>query len=82
MEESNLAAIPVIKRSAGVTPEVNLNEHVTHMPLSSTNKAAHSGFESANKAAHSCLETQDRRHQKSKTGVSVAPQKGLMSYKK
>ena len=40
------------------------------MPLSSKNKAAHSGFE-----------TQRRRHQKSKTGVSVAPQKGLMSSK-
>ena len=56
------------KRSAGVAPEVNLSEHVTSMPLSSANKAAHFGFE-----------TQRRRHQKSKTGVSVAPQKGLMS---
>ena len=26
--------------------------------------------------------TRRRRHQKSQTGVSVAPQKGLMSYKK
>ena len=54
-----------ISRSAGVTPEVNLREHVPHTPLPSVNKAAHSGFES-----------QRRCHQKSKTGVSVAPQKG------
>ena len=33
------------KRSAGVVPEVSLREHVTHTPLPSTNKAAHSGFE-------------------------------------
>ena len=52
------------KRSAGVTPEVNLREHVTCMPLPSANKAANSGFE-----------TQRRHHQKSKTAVSVATQK-------
>ena len=51
------------KRPAGVSPEVNLSER---MPLLSANKAAQSGFE-----------TQRRRHQKSKTGVSGAPQKGL-----
>ena len=34
---------------------------------------------SVNKAAHSGFEIQRRHHQKSKTGVSVAPQKGLMS---
>ena len=33
---------------------------------------------SVDKAVHSGFETQRRRHQKSKTGVSVAPQKGLM----
>ena len=59
------------KRLACVSPEVNLREHVTHTPLPSWNKTAHSGFE-----------TQRRRHQKSKTGVSVAPQKGLMSLQK
>ena len=53
------------KRSAGVAPEVNLWVCVTHMPPPSVNKAAHSGFE-----------TQRRHHQKSKTGVSVAPQEG------
>ena len=54
------------KRSAAVAPDVNLRECVTHMPPPSMNKAAHSGFE-----------TQMRRHQKSKIGVSVAPQKDL-----
>ena len=39
-------------------------------PLLSPNKTAHSGFE-----------TQRRRHQKSKTDVSVAPEKGIMYYK-
>ena len=56
--------------SAGVAPEVNLREQVTHTPLPSAHKAAHHGFG-----------TQRRHHQKSKTGVSVAPQKGLMSSK-
>ena len=64
------AAMLAAKRSAGVEPEVNLRECVTHMPPLNANKAAHSGFE-----------TQRRHHQKSKTGVSVAPQKGLMSSK-
>ena len=50
------------KRSVGVTPEVNLREHTSCRPLPIVNKADHSGFE-----------TQRRRHQKSKTGVSVAP---------
>ena len=36
---------------------------------------------SLNKAGHSGSETQRRRHQKSETGVSVAPQKGLLSSK-
>ena len=67
VEENGLA---VMWRSAGVAPEVNLREHITCTPLSTTNKAAHFGFE-----------TQGRRHQKSKTWVSVAPQKGFMSSK-
>ena len=65
-----LAVILTGKRSAGVTPEVNLKERISCIPLPSTNKAAHSGFE-----------TQRRFHQKSRTGVSVAQQKGLMSSK-
>ena len=36
---------------------------------------------SANKAAHSGIETQRRHHQKSKIGLSVAPQKDLYSPK-
>ena len=48
------------------TPEVNLKEHTSHTPLPSVNKAALSGFE-----------TQRRRHQKSKTGVSVLPEKNM-----
>ena len=63
VEENSSSA----KRSAGVTPEVNLRKCVTSMPQPSANKAAHSDFE-----------TQRRCHHKSKTGVSVAPQKGLM----
>ena len=34
---------------------------------------------SANKAAYAGFETQRKHHQKSKTGISVAQQKGLMS---
>ena len=37
---------------------------------------------SVNKTSHSGFETQRRCHQKSKTGLSVAPQKGLKSSKK
>ena len=51
------------KRSAGVTPEVNIREYVTCVPLPSMNKAA--------------LKTQRRHQQNCKTGVSVVPQKGL-----
>ena len=58
------------KRSVGVAPEVNLRECISCMPLPSVNKAAHSGFE-----------TQRRCHQKSKTRVSVAPQKDLCPLK-
>ena len=35
----------------------------------------------ASEGIHPGFETQGRRHQKPKTGVSVAPQKGLVSYK-
>ena len=52
------------KRLTGVTAEANLRECVICTPLPSVNKAGHSGFE-----------TLRRHHQKSKTGVSVAPQK-------
>ena len=65
-----LAAMLAIKRLAGVTPDVNLKEYLSCTPLPSVNKAIHSSFE-----------TQGRHHQESKTGVSVAPQKGIMSSK-
>ena len=66
IEEKGLAAMLATMRSAGAAPEMNLRECVIWILLPSTNKAAHSGFE-----------TQRRHHQKSKTGVSVAPQKDL-----
>ena len=65
-EENGSAAMPATKRSAVVTPDMNLIDCVTHIPPRNANKAAHSGFE-----------TQRRCHQKSKTKESVAPQKGL-----
>ena len=43
---------------------MDLRERLTRIPLPSMNKAVHSGFE-----------TERRHHQKSKTGVSVIPQK-------
>ena len=70
VEEISSTAMLATKRLAGVAPEVNLMEYVTCMPLPSMNKPAYSGFK-----------TQRRHHQKSKTGVSEAPQKGLMSSK-
>ena len=70
VEVNGLAAMLATKRLAGVAPEVNIRECVTHMPLLSLNKASHSGFE-----------TQRRRHQKSKTVLSVARQKRFMSSK-
>ena len=70
-EKINWAAILSAKRLVGVAPDLNLGECVTYMLPPSANKAAHSGFE-----------TWRRHHQKSKIGVSVAPQKGLMSSKK
>ena len=54
-------------QSADVAPEVNLR--ITQ--VRKRTEGIHPGFE-----------TQGRRHQKSKTGLSLAPQKGLMSSKK
>ena len=65
-----LTTLLAVKRLAGVAPEVNLRNNISCMLLPSTNKVAHLGFE-----------TQGRHHQKYKTGVSVAPQKGLISSK-
>ena len=63
VEEKSLIALLATKRLAGVAPGESL-EHVTYMPLPSTNKAASSGFE-----------TQRRCLQKSKTGISVASER-------
>ena len=68
VEEIGLAVILAAKMLTGVTPEVNLGEHVTCTSPPSTNKATHSGFETQRRC----------HHQRSITGVSVAPQKGLM----
>ena len=69
VEGNSSVAMLATKRSVDVTAEVNLREHVTCTPLPSANKAAHPGFEI------------QRCQQKSKTWVSVAPQKRLMSSK-
>ena len=66
MEENSSAAMLHTQRSAGVTSEKNVRKCIIYKPLSSPNKATHSGFE-----------IQRKCHQKSKTGVSVAPQKDL-----
>ena len=61
------------KRSAGVTPEVNLRN-----PL-------HTGDKACKRGNHPDFETQSRHHQKSITGVSAAPQKrtdALQKFKK
>ena len=55
-----------IKRLAGVAPEVNLKN-----PL-------HTGKEARKQGIHPGFETQGRCHQKSMTGESVLPQKGLV----
>ena len=60
---------PLLVEKAGVTPEVNLRNL-----LCSGEKADKQGI-------HPGFETQGRRHQKSKTGVSVAAQKGPVCYR-
>ena len=70
MEENGSAVMLATMRSVSVMSEMNLRGYVTYMPLPSANKADHSGFG-----------TQRRHHQKSSTGASVAPEKGLMSSK-
>ena len=44
VEENSLATMVASKRSAGVTPVMNLKECVTCSPAPSVNKAAYSGF--------------------------------------
>ena len=64
-----LAAVLAIKRSVGVTLEVNLRN-----PLHTPWKAQKDGI-------HPDLETQGRQCHGSRTGVSVAPEKGQTSSK-
>ena len=54
MEENDFAVMLATKRSAGVTPEANLKEHVTYRPIPSVRLPT--GFE-----------TQRRHHEKFKT---------------
>ena len=63
------AATLATKKSAGVTPEVNLRNSL-HADDKARKRVIHPGFE-----------TQGRRHQKAKTRLSVAPQIELMSSK-
>ena len=66
MWRKQLAAMLAIYTGRGITPEVNLRECISHMPPQTSNKVAHSGFE-----------PQRRCHQKSITGVSVAPKMNM-----
>ena len=68
VEQKGSPTMLAAKRSAGVAPDINLR-----VPLQTgdgTSKGIHLGFKA-----------QGRCHQKSKTGASVFPQKGLMSSK-
>ena len=62
VDHKGLAAMLAMKRSTGVAPEVNLWN-----PL-------HAGIKTCKRGTHPGFETHRRYHQKSKTGVSVAPQ--------
>ena len=68
VEEINSAAMLAAKRLAGVTPEVNLRECITHTPLPSMNKADYSGFQNPD-------ETSPEVQNRSINGLT----KGLMS---
>ena len=57
-------------QSAGVAPEVNLRNSL------------HAGDKVRKQGLHPGFETQVRLYQKSKTRVSVAPRKGLLSSQK
>ena len=58
-----------VKRSAGVAPEMNLRNLL------------YAGEEAYKRGIHPSFETRGRCHPKSKTGVSVEPQKRLLSSK-
>ena len=62
VDQKDSAAMPAVKRSAGVAPEVNLRN-----PL-------HAGDEACKEEMYPGFETQDRLHRRSKSGVPVASQ--------
>ena len=68
VDQKDSAAMLAIKRLVGIAPEVNVRD-----PLHASGKAQqweiNPGFE-----------TQGLCNKKSKSGVSVAPQKGLLSF--
>ena len=70
VDQNGFAAVLAIKTSAGVASQVNLKN-----PLHIGNGHASNGIQPG-------FETQVRRHQKSMTGISVAPQKGPLSSQK
>ena len=63
MDQKGSAAKLAVKSSAGLAPEVNLRNSL------------HTGDKTCEPGIHPGFETQGRHHQKSKSGVSVAPQK-------
>ena len=69
VDQKGSASMLVTKRSAGVAAEVNLRN-----PL-------HTGNDAYKWRIHPGFENQGTYHQKSKTGVSMTPLKGLMSSK-
>ena len=69
VDRKGLAAMLTSIQSAGVAPEVNLRNSL------------HIGDKARKRGIHPGFETQGRHCQKSKTEVSVAPRKGLMSSK-
>ena len=70
MDQKGSAAMLTSIQSVGVAPEVNLRNSL------------HTGHKAHKRGIHPGFETQGRHHQKSKTGMSVVPRKGLMSSKK
>ena len=70
VDQNDSAAMMAAKKSAGVTPDMNLRNTL------------HTGNKACKQGIHPGFETHDGRHQKSKTGVSVAPQKGTLSSEK
>ena len=67
MDRKSSVAMLTTIQSVGVTPKVNHRNSL------------YAGNRASKRGIHPDFETQERYHQKSKTGVSVAPRKGLVS---